>query len=1038
MTKINTPGYETPGIPVNDPKSVVAGPPPTIPALLPATVVTSKPVMIGPPPTIQQPSPAFDLGFQLDNVNNLENQLGTQAINTETLHAALNNNLDQHLNQMQTNTSIMQSVLTDQLHTQLEQAQANTTLLQQQLESALASQMAKPLEQTILTAPGLPAVQTLAVPVGPPPIIHPVLGSAPGVNFFPGVLPTCEYLRSLTLDQVRSILGPAGTKWQTTDAPGRVITVAYPTNVGIGSPNGVWVSLTSDPNDFIHGTPLAFACQLPYPTQPKPLPITITPTTPPPYTPPPTTVPTPTNCPPIIKFPDCIKICPAETPPPITCKYCLYCTIDKVLYIIKDTDPPRNTSDIKLQCGDPKEWDMSKLVKQCQKTTTTPEQPPSYPQPIPGNSPVDGCDNLFRWQQQLTPYPPNFWAELFKGTADDVGAALFSGSGLVDTAAKYLLDILAIIPGALLDGVQKYATTVPILNCSGTAQEATAILGRVVTGFVGKWLSGAAEGADTSLMYAQNSLCPFRIPTNEAATAAYLSNSLSLDRLQCIVAANGNRWDSWVSVVDSNRTRWNAAETMMLWRRNFISKDFANDYLRQLGYLSDMEKDGLRELTEQVPPVSDLMSMMMRDVEDTQTINWAESDRIFAQKWKGELQKWGNMQGVPELMAKYLFRAHWVLPSPTQAFEFWRRLRKSGKYGTEVEFRTKIRNLLLQADYHPDWVDAYMDVAFAPLTRVDAGRAFEVGAIDKDKLLEAYTNLGYDDDNAKTLVDFKQKQIAQKWMKSSYVRQYAEGDISESLLRDLLRNTGLPYSIVDQCLVYAKTLLQINRRKVCVKSYKKRFLLGEYDLSSAAAKLSSDGLDAVQVDEITKAWQCEKMQRGKSIPMSTLCGWYERGVIDEVELYTRAKNLGYSEDDAAKLTRDCMTRVGMKLDKEKVKAMAMAARQARQVARAQAQAEKQFEKGIKDLDTQSRKAQKIAQDRTKLLIKAAEVYAKKTNTLLPDAVVGLRQIINKAIASGLAPINVIYQGAASLAEDPNVADLQTFAAELAALLVDVS
>jgi hypothetical protein len=154
-------------------------------------------------------------------------------------------------------------------------------------------------------------------------------------------------------------------------------------------------------------------------------------------------------------------------------------------------------------------------------------------------------------------------------------------------------------------------------------------------------------------------------------------------------------------------------------------------------------------------------------------------------------------------------------------------------------------------------------------------------------------------------------------------------------------------------------------------------------------------------------------------------------------LYTRLKRLGYVEDDAAKLTRDCMTRNGIKIDKERQAALAKEIRQQRQAEATARRLAKEFEAAVEKDARNRAKAQKVREDRMKLLIKLSEDYATKVGILLPDAVIGLQQIINRAISTGLAPINVIYQGAATLAADPTVMDYESFSRELAALLVNV-
>jgi hypothetical protein len=221
-----------------------------------------------------------------------------------------------------------------------------------------------------------------------------------------------------------------------------------------------------------------------------------------------------------------------------------------------------------------------------------------------------------------------------------------------------------------------------------------------------------------------------------------------------------------------------------------------------------------------------------------------------------------------------------------------------------------------------------------------------------------------------------------------------------------------------------------------LSAYRKRYLLGELADNQVGSTLASYGLDPIQVDELTKAWKCEKISRGKVVPMATLCGWYDKGIIDEVELYTRAKTLGYDEDAASKLVKDCMIRTNMRLGREQQKAMLQAKRQAKEQ---MAMEEKLGQKLQQAADKQAReisKAQKIREDRQKLLIKTGEVWATKTGDDLGNSVMAIKRIINQAIALQIAPINTVYQGAATVASDDAVTDFGKFASELTAVLVD--
>jgi hypothetical protein len=1010
-------------------------------------------------PKLETPTPAFDIGFQLQSQNNLENQLGQVAIDTETNYEALANQLDAPLTQMQTNTSMLQTGMQEHLYKSLNQAQMNTTLLQQHIEGGMAAAMGRAIEQTAVSAPQDQYIQELANQIRPSPpgisqsssvVQQTPLTTAQAQAVIAPVRAGVVYLSyafwaNITCDQIAALVaqGPIqinahyqvqviGVGFRNVAPPGisappvcqvRVVeTLTYP-------------NLTQSADNWF--TVPAECCNAPAVPPPPPGSPPIPPIPPlPPHCPPP---PPPQYICQQIKFPDCIKLCPDEKKKEecIEPEYCLMCTDAGTLYIIKKEDTPRSSSDRKVQCGKASSFDFANALKEC--TQKKQEQQVTYTQGDEKGWQFQrgsGCDGLWNFPY-LTQQPGDgFFKAVLGATQSDEGGKtsnLSLADEIGETIKATLVDAIGLLPATALNLVRSLALAIP---CGGT-DTGVIITARAVLGLVSKYISGVFDHDDASLEYSQNFNCPWKLPSAEQATQQYLSNTINLERLICLVKANGYKWEVFQPTVEANRTRLNSNEVLSLWRRRKITDAQTDEYLRQLGYVYEGERIGLGALTEQIPVVSDIVSMMLRDVADEVTIDWSESDRIFKNKWTGQLQEWGYNQGIPDLMAKYIWRAHWRLPSPTQIGEFWNRLRKKPEFGGEAKLKQRLRNVLLQDDYHPDWVDAYMAVINHPLTRIDARRAFEVGVLSQKQLAEAFNELGYTDENAETLVKFSERQLTERYKKSSYVTMYANGEISNAELDQQLRQIGLPSEVVYPVLEYAKFKLTLNKRKACVKSYKKRFMLGEFKVGEVASKLASDGLDPTQVASITAAWDCEKNQRGKDVGAAVLCGWYERGVIDEVEMYTRLKNLHYSEDDAAKLVRDCMLRAGIKFDKDQLRKLQQAQRQQRQAEAAAAKLARQLAKGTQQTGTQQTAASKAREHRQKLIIKIGVEWSKKTGMDLGDSIIGVRRVVDNAIANGIAPLNTVYTAAEAAAKDPAVTTFQQLATEVATLLIDV-
>src|SRR4030095_10770556 len=110
-----------------------------------------------------------------------------------------------------------------------------------------------------------------------------------------------------------------------------------------------------------------------------------------------------------------------------------------------------------------------------------------------------------------------------------------------------------------------------------------------------------------------------------------------------------------------------------------------------------------------------------------------------------KLKDWAEFQGLTPDMMKYVFRAHWTIPSPGQLFTFYQRLRDNPKFGGRDKLLEQVKNALIQQDILPFWHDHFLAVSFHPLGRVDIRRAFNNGTLKDDELVPAYRQLGYSD-----------------------------------------------------------------------------------------------------------------------------------------------------------------------------------------------------------------------------------------------------------------------------------------------------
>ena len=222
--------------------------------------------------------------------------------------------------------------------------------------------------------------------------------------------------------------------------------------------------------------------------------------------------------------------------------------------------------------------------------------------------------------------------------------------------------------------------------------------------------------------------------------------------------------------------------------------------MRQLGYLSGDKDDSLFRLSEALPTLQDIIRFMVRDADDEKNIDWKESDELFAQKYGKQLREWSEWQGVPEDVAKYAWRSHWVIPSPGQLFEFYHRLRYDKKFGGPEKMLADIKAALVQQDILPKWHDYFLAVSFHPLTRVDARRGFELGSMDEKQLKASFLDQGYSDENADILVTYSKRRRVIVADGHKAIKQWASFLIDRAEAYTRMTKDGLPGDVVNEAL----------------------------------------------------------------------------------------------------------------------------------------------------------------------------------------------------------------------------------------------
>ena len=688
---------------------------------------------------------------------------------------------------------------------------------------------------------------------------------------------------------------------------------------------------------------------------------------------------------------DCMKveICnwPDSKATTTDCKYTLWQTKGGTCYILKATDKQRSSDDKQLATGEPSDSWLAAIVSGCggsKSNSQSTSKPSSNSNSSSGivssclGTPLPFIINQASIGQFLKDHGIDLDQALIDGVLSPLDIAT-NPLGALTKAAKFF-------PAAWLTQV---FNAINLFAGLGGCLDAQSIQERLTLSVLelAKYISGDALNAlSYPIKYDMDSRCPYLLPTAADAVSAYLANTIDQDKLQCLVTANANIWEQYQPLVYAARSKHSALDLASLNRRKVISDSEFQTRVRELGYLNSSDPGEILKLTELIPGPQDIVRFMVRDADNQDVVNTFQLDTGFEQNFDKQLREWAANQGVSELYMRYLWRAHWDIPSPTQLFEMYKRLRHSTEFNPEGKLQSDIQKALVQQDIAPYWIDRLLALSFNPLTRTDARRAYEIGSIDKSELWNSFIDGGYSDENATRLVEFTDKQLQLKFYRHPLVSQYAKGQVASSELEQALSFEGATADHIAAAKQRAGILARINSRKACTSSLKKQFFLGEVDQMDLTPKLTQLGIDDDIASQLSTAWVCERAARGKTVPARQLARLFREGIIDEAKFLKNLIGLGYTGDAAMDLIAEQQGLITADRAKQKEADLKKARVQAEQQAKQQAAAAKQ---AVKDMQAKNKDAAAAMRAADQAAKQAAANFAKQ----------------QAAAAKGLATIN---------------------------------
>lgn len=613
----------------------------------------------------------------------------------------------------------------------------------------------------------------------------------------------------------------------------------------------------------------------------------------------------------------------------------------------------------------------------------------------------------------------------------NVGAAKGDQWGIRDAIVGSIGSVIA----SLLDTLGNTFQQMTKNGACVDDKQMSMIFASTVTGLVEKLFGTSLPEMRVPNMQERNFRCPTALPSAPDAALAWLGDQISESTLECWVRAAGTRYPEYKKVIDSLRQKFPLMQLGSLYLRGKLTEEELKDRIRESGFTQDGDIADLTELLKVIPPPSDLVRFMVRDTADVALVDKFGMDDEFQAKFAGDIVDWAKASGVSDEYMQSVWRAHWSIPAPGQLFDMLHRSAELPITDPAYVDLDDVEAALKQQDILPYWVPRFINSAYNLLGRIDLRRGFQLGVIDREKLVEKYQVAGYREDDANTLADVTEATTLATFRRSPLVGQLAGGTITDEEFTEGLSADGATDDMIAAARKRALTIARGKKRKRCTDAYHKRYLAGDLSTAGGRANLLALGLSADIVDTLIDGWQCERDARGKAIPAGELAALYSQGAITADSLTSRLKIIGYSYEDAVLLTRRIAYSTQQKISKAESDAIRQQEKQdqaaQRQDAAAAKQAIAQAQRNAKRVVSLNR----VNTLRTKRLLESGRNFGAHSGTDLSTAAAVVQSVYQRSLSDGGWLPDEIIAAIVTATQDKTITDAATLAASVRNLLV---
>ena len=351
-----------------------------------------------------------------------------------------------------------------------------------------------------------------------------------------------------------------------------------------------------------------------------------------------------------------------------------------------------------------------------------------------------------------------------------------------------------------------------------------------------------------------------------------------------------------------NRWRAGLAKPGRVYDLEWVKQNLAESALK------NKYQDALTDLADNFLGAPDYIRMAVRDAFNDTVAARDGTDEDFPEVLAPLLQALGYRKED----ARAAWRAHWDLPSPTQAYEMLHR-------GLITE--DQLADYLRQADYAPRWRPLLEKISYNPITRTDAKRAYKIKApgFDEARLKQAYKDLGYNDADADLLVEFTRQDVGEEAkqerelitgpVRTQALNMYRARRITEAELRKTLSSLGYGQDVTDRYVREIEFTRAVEQREDVAAALKSAYVKGLRSRDDTRTLLIQGGWPDDAVEDVLGPWdllrQATELQphqaAQRDLTQAQLVAAYADALLDRTEAFNRLLALGYDDTEAETL-----------------------------------------------------------------------------------------------------------------------------------------